>query len=326
VAWVADGESMEEAACALPEAPGRAPLGAGLTLLRRATAAGAGLAWRLDLVSAPYVDHHRFDGQGVMPVAAVMQALAEAPAALGDARPVQAIEDLQMFKGLTLGQGPLACLIDLDPPAEDGRRRVALRLAGEPRPRYCADLRFGAPAAGTLAPAAPSGPAWRGPTAREAYRRWLSHGPRFQTVDRLLELDVRGVLALGHGTRPSGFVPVDPEARWAFDPGLIDGMLQTVWIWSRAIQGASTLPIAVKAVRRFDGDPLLGPLTLRTDVLSEPQDPAIVTTLRAWDRAGRLCYELEAFRGQSSRALNRLGGGWAGGERDAGEDMMEAAQ
>ncbi len=327
VAWVADGESMEEEACALPAPARRAPLGVGLTLLRRATVEGTGLAWRLDLVSAPYIDHHRFDGQGVMPVAAVMQALSEAPAALGDARPVQAIEDLQLFKGLTLGEGPLDCLIDLDPPAEDGRRRVTLRLAGEPqRARYRADLRFGAPVASLRSPAAPSGHAWGGPTAREAYRRWLSHGPRFQTIDRLLEVDAGGVLALGHGTRPADFVPVGQDAAWAFDPGLIDGMLQTVWIWSRAIQGASTLPLAVKAVRRFDGDPLLGPLTLRTDVLSEPQDPGVVTALRAWDRNGRLCYELEAFRGQSSRALNRLGGGWAGGERDRGEDMMEAAQ
>jgi NAD(P)-dependent dehydrogenase (short-subunit alcohol dehydrogenase family) len=332
VGWVADGETMEEAVCGLPPRPGEEPVGDGMVLLRRARRVPGrqALVWRFDLVNAPYVDHHRFDGVGVMPIAAMMQMMAELPRAFGETRAVVAIEDVQLYKGLTLGDGPFEVILELEPDGPDGRRRVNVRAADDhKRLRYRADLRFGAARDATLpAPvplAAGMAGVWDGgPGIATIYRRWLSHGPRFQTLDRVIALDEGGVICAGHGTLPSDFVPVPAETRWDLDPGLIDGLLQSIWIWTRAIQGAAALPAGVRAVHFGAGDPLMGPLTVQTLMLSPPQDSACISDTRVFDAAGRLCYRLEQFLGQSSPMLNRLGGGWQGGEPD--EDFMEAAQ
>jgi NAD(P)-dependent dehydrogenase (short-subunit alcohol dehydrogenase family) len=331
VGWVADGETMEEAVCGLPPRPGEEPVGDGMILLRRArrVPGRAALVWRFDLVNAPYVDHHRFDGVGVMPIAAMMQMMAELPRAFGETRPVVGIEDLQLYKGLTLGDGPFDVILELEPAGPDGRRRVNVRAVhDQKRLRYRADLRLGEARDATLpAPVLVAGlpvaAVWDGgPGIGTIYRHWLSHGPRFQTLDRVIALDDRSVICAAHGTRPADFVPVPEDVRWDIDPGLVDGLLQSIWIWTRAVQGASALPAGVRAVHLGAGDPRMGPLTVETVMLSPPQDSACISDTRVFDAAGRLCYRLEQFLGQSSPQLNRLGGGWQGG----GDGIMEAAQ
>lgn len=330
VAWVADGESMEGAACAVSEPSNDAPLVECL-LLRKGRKKINGIreiTWRFDLVNAPFVDDHRFDGQAVMPIAAIMQMLSEVPAAFGERRQVIAIEDLRLYKGLTLENGPSEIRIALEEEALDGLMRVSVRTVGDDtRVNYRADLR--------LADHVPAGPAglraagrtasWTGPDIHEIYRRWLSHGVRFQTLTSVDSIDKAGVLSRAAASRPAAFTPWGHDREWSFDPGLIDGLLQTVWIWSRAIQNASTLPLGVRAVRRYDGDQKNGPLTVETRILSAPDDPDIETTIHVYDAGGRLCYELDGFRGRSSAHLNRLGGGWQGGERGFG-DILRAAE
>ena len=333
VGWVADGETMESAVCAIAPPPAERPVGRDLLLLKgaREVAAAPGkraVLWRFDLVSAPYADHHRFDGVAVMPIAGVMQILSEVPRAFGIDQPVIALEDLQMFKGLTLDAGPMDLHLELEPDAEPLCHRVSLRLASDmKRLRYRARLRLGdrLPQGTRPAPPVDRAARWPGLSIEGAYRQWLSHGPRFQTLEAIHAITPEGIWTSAHATAPADFVPNGAGHAWTFDPGLIDGMLQSVWIWSRAIQDASTLPLGVKAVRRFDGDPALGPLLAQTSVLSAPQDPEIVTELSVFDAAGRLIYLLEDFRGQSSSALNRLGGGWQGGDGPR-HDMLEAAQ
>jgi acyl transferase domain-containing protein/NAD(P)-dependent dehydrogenase (short-subunit alcohol dehydrogenase family)/NAD(P)H-dependent flavin oxidoreductase YrpB (nitropropane dioxygenase family) len=331
VAWNADGETMEEAVCGLPPAPGREAVGDDVILLRKARRVPGqdAVIWRFDMVNAPYVDHHRFDGVGVMPVAAVMQIMAELPRAFGITHPVVAIDDLQMYKGLTLGDGPFDLYLELEPAGPDGRRRVNIRAAGDmKRLRYRASLRFGdaLPEGGLVPPAIVPDAVWAGHDIGTVYRQWLSHGPRFQTLTRIVDLDPTHVISLATGTLPADFVPVDRKIRWNFDPGLIDGLLQTVWIWARAVQNASALPLSVQSVERFSGDPLQGPLIAETVLMSAPDNPECLTDLRVYDALGRLCYRLYAFKGQASPQLNRLGGGWQGGVRPSDGDMLEAAQ
>ena len=321
VGWVADGETMEDAICALPPVPGQEKVGGDLVILRNARRADDGhdaLIWRFDLVNAPFVDHHRFDGIGVLPVAAIMQMMAELPRAFGMNDTVVSLDDLQMFKGLTLGDGPLDLYLEMEAAAADGSRRVTIRTCAEmKRLRYRGTLRFGAalPVSPLRAMPVAEGDRWQGIDISAIYASWLSHGPRFQTVTRLDRLDAGGATYLAKGTLPSEFVPVAASARWVLDPGLIDGLLQSVWIWGRHIQHASALPLGVQSVKRFSGDPLNGPLVAETQLHSGPQDTESLTELRVYDASGALCYLLENFRGQSSPALNRLGGGWQGGVR-----------
>ena len=100
--------------------------------------------WRFDLVDAPFVDHHRFGGNPVMPMAAMMQMVSEVPRAFGIDKPVIALEGFQMLKGLTLEKGPFDVHIELEDEAPDGRRRVNIRAAQDmKRVWYRSDLRFG---------------------------------------------------------------------------------------------------------------------------------------------------------------------------------------
>jgi hypothetical protein len=157
------------------------------------------------------------------------------------------------------------------------------------------------------------------------YAEWLSHGPRFQTLTRIINLDRGGVLAEARGTRPGEFLAADPGAAWDFDPALIDGALQSAAIWTRSVQNASALPAVAKGVRRYTGDPLHGPLTVVVVRLSPVDDLLANSDIKVFDAAGRLCYWLDEFQGQASPTLNRLGGGWQGGVRVT-DDRMEPTE
>jgi acyl transferase domain-containing protein/NADP-dependent 3-hydroxy acid dehydrogenase YdfG len=332
VGWVADGETMEENFCGLPPAPGAEPLGGDMVLLRRARRVPGkeALVWRFDLVNAPYVDDHRFDGVGVMPFAAMLQMMTELPRAFGETRAVAAVEDVQLYTGLTLAKGPFDVHFELEPPAADGRRRVNVRAEGDMRRlRYRADLRFAAGSdlpAGTipsplLAADLPGDAVWQGgPGIAAIYRGWLSHGPLFQTIDRMVDVAGDHVLCLGHATPPGRFLPVPAGLRWDVDPGVFDAVLQTIWIWTRSMQGAPSLPMGMGSLQRFAGDIAAGPLTIRMQLRTPPDDPFTISDITVHDAAGRLCYLVEAMKGQASRQLNRLAGGWQGGH------VMEAAQ
>ena len=328
VAWVADGEHMEEKRCALPILPGSESLGDRFILLRNARKRENGhreLVWRFDLVSAPYVDHHRFDGFGVLPFAAVLQMLAEVPVAFGIDKPVIACEDVRMFRGLTLRDGPRNIRFVVEEAGEGSGLQVSIFSGDDARrPYYRAMVRFGdsLPSSELRAPD-PAG-RWDGPEIETVYRRWLSHGPRFQTLTGIRSIDRSGIRAMAVASRPEDFVPTAAARQWSYDVGLIDGALQTVWVWTRAIQQTTTLPLRVAEVRRFAGDTSNGPFLIDSHILSAPGDTNVEVTIRIFDASGALCMELERFCCQASAELNRLGGDWQGGERpiqDAGRHV-----
>jgi hypothetical protein len=330
IAWVADGEHMEEERCALPIPRGAARLGDRFILLRNAFKRENGrreLIWRFDLVNAPYVDHHRFDGVGVMPFAAILQMMSEVPAAFGFEKPVISLEDVCLFSGLTLRDGPKDIRFVIDDASDGPGLRVSIFSEDDAkRPCYRAKLHFGdgIPTSGLDSPPS-AAPPWGGPDVHAVYRSWLSHGPRFQTLTGIDSIDRSGVRATAVASLPDDFVPAAVGRQWSYDPGLLDGALQTIWIWTRATQRTTTLPLRVAAVRRFAGDPANGPLLVDSCILSPPDDSSIVTTIRIFDASGALCFELDRVVSQASAHLNRLGGGWQGGERTPGDKLVNAA-
>ncbi len=330
VAWAADGETMEEQVCGLPPDT-QTPVGdAELLLLAGARPMGDGaLTWRFDLVNAPYTDDHRFDRHAVMPMAGMMQILSEVPAAFGLRRPVVELRNLRMFRGLTLKDGPLAVRIELGTQEGDGAFPVRVLSEGaKPRVLYQAGLVMAdsLPVSGR----SPSGSGeiapWKGPTVETVYRQWLSHGPRFQTIEDIIALDAGGIRSRVSGTDPATFVARGKGRQWNFDPGLIDGMLQALWVWTRSLHDVAGLPLGADAVRRFAGDPGNGPVLVEIDNVRLSETNELTADVSAFDAAGRLCYQVDGFRVQCARSLNRLGGGWAGGERPASDQARKAAE
>ena len=66
----------------------------------------------------------------------------------------------------------------------------------------------------------------------DIYRRLLFHGPKFQTVRDIVVMNKSGVVATGVATRPADFYPPAIGQNWLFDPGLLDGAMQLVLMWS----------------------------------------------------------------------------------------------
>ena len=318
VAWVADGETMEEDVCALPPRPGHKQIEVAAPLLSKAVKRENGkreVVWRFDAVNAPYVDHHRFDGHGVLPYAGMMQMMSEIPRIFGLDQPVIAIENMAMLQGITLENGAVDLHFELEPEGADGGRQVIVRTSSQPkRIAYRATLRLGElpppPADQRLVSVETP---WDGPDLHAVYAGWLSHGPRFQTLVSLDGCDNAGIQATLVPTKRTDFVPHAENSTWDFDPSLIDGLLQMVWIWSRRIQGASTLPLTFTRTSRYAVQDMNGPFTGQATVLSGTSDSDVTTDIRLFDSSGALVYHLEQFKGFSSPQLNRLSGGWQGG-------------
>jgi len=320
VAWVADGESLEAVACALPEPPGVQRLFGQHALLRNAQKrenATRSLIWPFDLVTAPYVDHHRFDGVPVLPAAGVVQMISEVPTAFGVAEAVVAVEDFKVMAGARLTEPQRTLDFTY---GSDGESVAVNQGAGNHGPatrrmHYKARVGFG-----SLPPPEPpmaqGAPAEQGlADAASLYRETLSHGPRFQTIERVLSVSPQGVRAELRPTVPGDFVAEAAGTSWSFDPGLLDGMLQMTWIWTTIYQGGVMLPAGIASVRRYTGNVNDGPLYAETRILTAIDDLSPETTTWVYDAQGRACYVIDRLFGQTSRQLNRLRGGWQGGAR-----------
>ncbi|MFK7939322.1 MAG: SDR family oxidoreductase [Roseovarius sp.] len=326
--WVADGESMEAAICDLPADPDGPVRPDGVLLLKGAALEAKHLTWRLDMVSAPYTDDHRFDRHAVMPMAGMMQLFSELPVAFGDSRPVTALQNLRMFQGLTLKDGPLHVRAELsDGDSPNHKQARFMSLGDKPRVLYQAELVMG-DALVTVADA-PTGvqdiAPWSGPSIETMYRRWLSHGPRFHVLDRMAALDNTRIRAHAHATQPVQFVAHGAGQSWNFDPGLIDGMLQLMWIWTRSVHDISGLPLGAARVERFDPSVTATDVWLEMDNMQLSDTNELTADAAAFDAQGQLCYRVHGFRIQCARALNRLGGGWPHGDR-SNPDVRKVAE
>ncbi len=273
-----------------------------------------------DLVTAPYLDHHRLDGTPVMPFCGVMEMLAEAaPLLLGAAAPgvVTALENVRWFRGLSVPpEGRLGRIQPLGPFA-DGRLPLSLFPDDDDqRAFYRGTVCFAA--AVPHAPAAPALPDPR-PDSRvlsmaEIYQRWLFHGPLFQTVDAIEHFSDRQIVARCHASQVGDLYPPARQGPgWVFDPALLDGCFQLACVWSRAVHGVTALPAYVQRLERFGADPLTGPLRVFMTLLGDPTDPNGAWDIQVIDTANRVRLRVHRLESNAAPALNRLGGGWAGG-------------
>ena len=142
----------------------------------------------------------------------------------------------------------------------------------------------------------------------------------------VMALDAHGIRSRVSGTEPVQFVAHGTGRRWSFDPGLIDGMLQALWVWTRSLHDLSGLPLGADSVRRFTGDARKGPVLVEIGNIHLSDANELTADVAAFDAEGYLCYQVDGFRVQCARSLNRLGGGWAGGERPSNDAARKAAE
>jgi hypothetical protein len=285
-------------------------------------------SWRLektvDLISDPYLDHHRLDGVPVLPFAVAMEYMAEAVAVQRPELRILELEDVRLLQGLRLTQDNLAIKIQVHEQVASvpEQQRFAVTLGADnpgDRHAYRATVVMGRndqepprPSLGQRREVTGDYPAI---TAEGAYHRWLFHGPLLQTITAIEAMDEQGIDLRLTRSRTKLFCPFTENGAWHFDPGWIDAIFQAVLIWSRTLRGSATLPNRVGLIQRFNHLASTDRVKARIRIQSERDDP--VTRGEAWivDEQDAVLCALRQFECTASSALNRLGGGWAGGVR-----------
>jgi hypothetical protein len=131
-----------------------------------------------------------------------------------------------------------------------------------------------------------------------------------QAVSRLVGLDATGVLAEMAPSTPSSFVHGAPaNARWLFDPALVDAAAQIAWLWSCQFRDAVALPNRFGRIRRFaNAGPARRMLFAVEPGTAEHEVRADVLVV---DDADRPVFVIEKLESTASVALNRFRG-WTG--------------
>ncbi|HRX70923.1 MAG TPA: SDR family oxidoreductase, partial [Candidatus Competibacteraceae bacterium] len=243
----------------------------------------------VDLITDPYLDHHRLDGVPVLPFAVAMEYMAEAVAVHRPELPILELEDVRLLQGLRLTQDDLAIKIQVHEQAasvpEPQRCAVTLGAGDQSeRPAYRATvvIRKTQPAL-SRPQELPPNPLQASPatiTVEEAYRRWLFHGPLLQTIAAIEAINHQGIDLRLTPSRTEQFCPFTENGAWRFDPGWVDAIFQAVLIWSCTLRGSATLPNRVGLIQCFSSSASIDLVKARIRVHSERDDP--VTRGEAW--------------------------------------------
>ena len=249
-----------------------------------------------------------------MPFVGALELMAETVKALRFPGEIVAMRDIRMLQGMVLTNGALPIEVQAKAIVGSSEVEVQVGLVDSKRPRsYRGIVEHGSAlkaspraAARRLASPAPM-------SVGAIYNRWLFHGPVFQTITKILGLDHSGLVARIHSTAPRAFYPPAGAAPWIFDIGLMDAALQLVSIWSRAVRNTTALPGSLRRIERFGDKPMPDELIVDIEILSSVDDPSIRCRFAIMSEPGDIRILVEDLEGGTSRELNRLGGGWAGG-------------
>jgi hypothetical protein len=261
-----------------------------------------------------YLDHHRMDGVPVVPAAVALELMAEAAAIFWPRWQVNSVSDFRMLKGMSLGDNGSFPVLVSGMASSNGDATgldvaMEIRSAGDkPLRHYRAVVHLGdvplesTPFEWTLMPA-------RSPvTSHQAYSEYLFHGPRFQTITEVIDLDESGAVAKVDATTPVDWVAgVHNAVPWLFDPGVIDSGPQMNAVWSCLVNNEFSLPSRIGRVRRFRRPPAAR-YTMHYFVQPDSTEHRTTVDVAFVDPDGYLVMMMEALEASSSEALNRLRG------------------
>jgi acyl transferase domain-containing protein/NAD(P)-dependent dehydrogenase (short-subunit alcohol dehydrogenase family) len=271
----------------------------------------------ISVANDDYLSEHLLDDVPVLPAAGALELIAEAASSAWPGWVVSEISELRVLSGIQLKQNAvdieIVALASSHGDASGFDASMTLRPAGGKGAAYykatahlASEIPESTPYQSTLQP----GPA--SVDVAHAYREWLFHGPRFQTMRGFDGLDKRGALADIQPTSAASWLPnVQAEHDWLFDPGVIDSGPQMAIVWAHVMRDASALPSRFGRVRRFGTGPL-GKCKMHFLLYPDQDDSTVKADVAFVDQQGHLRLFMEEMECSSSPALVRLGGGWKG--------------
>jgi hypothetical protein len=214
---------------------------------------------KVDIGSLPVIQSHVIDGHAVLPMALILEWLAEGAVQRHPGMVVLGLENVRLFKGVVLrGHRPATVSIragkrerrgdsyfvpvalfgrlDSGKDVTHTRGEVILADRHAPGARLIAET--------DLLPMSTD--------REEIYSRVLFHGPAMQAI-RQVEGSDNGSIAAWVSTSPppSSWMERPFRQNWLTDPLAIDAAFQVLVLWTQERLGSNSLPTAVGAYRQF---------------------------------------------------------------------------
>jgi len=213
----------------------------------------------VDLEWLPVLASHVIDGHAVLPMAIIMEWMAEAAVHRNPGLVVCGVDDLRIYKGVILGAShettvelrvgkALRSGLQFIVPVELKGTLASGREVAHARADVVLDERH---AAATRELADPElFPCSLSPD--EIYRTILFHGPSLQGIEQVDGLGERAIAGwVATAPEPSEWLDQPLRKVWLTDPLAIDCAFQLVVLWCRDRLGANSLPTAIGGYRQF---------------------------------------------------------------------------
>ncbi|MBT8421150.1 MAG: SDR family NAD(P)-dependent oxidoreductase, partial [Gammaproteobacteria bacterium] len=209
---------------------------------------------------SPYLGDHRVDGKLVVPAAVAMELLAEFVQIAWPSRIVTEVRSLRVLQGITLDENTerevllrarenkTADSLQVDTEiVEPGTKRVLYHATVILESGYSIPpVNQWPPLISSEHDSAPV------PAIADAYRKYCFHGPILQALTGIDGVSAEGIDTRVQSSSPTRWVGNAPTgASWLFDPGLVDGALQSFLIWYQINFGGIALPSRLGRVVRF---------------------------------------------------------------------------
>ena len=290
---------------------------ADLPLIRAGLRIGAGGTLVLDhhfsAESDPYLLDHSMDGKPVLPAAGAAEWMAQVAAAGWPGWQVAEVRDLKVLAGVVLDPArgrSVTFKARASTHSQPGEQMLSIEIVDSERNQtlYKAKVRLveSLPDAPQLEATQVTGDAIEATTA---YRDYLFHGGDFQLLDQISVVAREGVDARARRSLPAAWLRQDEvptQARWLFDPGLLDCGPQLAIVWSRRFLDKTALPSAFGSVCRYGREALPEHLNLYLRIRGEASDSSLNYDVLLADDQGHVRLEMREVEGTASAALNRL--------------------
>ncbi|MBU0730453.1 MAG: SDR family NAD(P)-dependent oxidoreductase [Proteobacteria bacterium] len=269
----------------------------------------------IDLPRHPYLLSHLMASKPVIPVAIIIELMAEIIKYGWNDWIVTGLEDLRIIKGIIIYPGRTGIRITVYPTESQalkaGTRVVEARAFQADNPKFPTHM-----AKFTLAHQLPDSPRYDPETLGEleayplsiedCYDQLLFHGPKLQHVEEVLGIGENAIRSRMRISDPKEFLDRFVEHGWIIDPVIIDCLSQQINFWTRAKLGSSSFPTNLGSCRLFNASPAeqLFCDTRITRVSSGGS--LVVADIRLWNDKHETVMLVENMEFSSSEKLNYL--------------------
>jgi acyl transferase domain-containing protein/NAD(P)-dependent dehydrogenase (short-subunit alcohol dehydrogenase family)/acyl carrier protein len=266
----------------------------------------------VDLESVPVLTSHVIDSHPVLPVALILEWMAEAALDRNPGLSILGVDDFRLFKGVILGhQKPATVeLLAGKPVRRAAQFTVPVELSGAlATGKAVAHARAVVVLGDRLLASSPrlGEPvlARHAMSREEIYQTVLFHGPQMQGIESVEGCGECGIVGwVSSAPGASEWIDRPSRGKWLIDPLAIDSAFQLVGLWTRAKVGSNSLPTGIGSLRLFQREfPEQG---VRAIVeIGQSGAARAVANIELVDQSGRLVARLDNFECVIDASLNQ---------------------